>query len=168
MQKKSDFLIIIKKIFNFSSWLLWYFYYILQAYNKYINKKFLIMKEFILKSRSGEIIFQLQATTFKKALEKASRINISLTDAALEGHDLQGVNLKGCDLRRVNLRGANLEKANLQGCNLGKANLMGANLKKANLGWAHIHGACLIKADLTGANLDSVDRTFANFELAKV
>ena len=54
---------------------------------------------------------------------------------------------------RANLRGANLRDANLRGANLGDANLGGANLGDANLGGANLGGADLRGADLGGADL---------------
>ena len=76
-----------------------------------------------------------------------------LQGANLEGADLRGAHLERADLRLTCLRDARLDGANLEGALLKETNLERANLEEADLNNAHLEGANLRGANLTGANL---------------
>jgi hypothetical protein len=88
-------------------------------------------------------MFEIEADSFVKAVEKQIAERANLYGANLSRADLYGANLYGADLSRANLSGANL-----YGADLSRANLSGANLSRANLS-----GADLSRANLSGANL---------------
>jgi beta-lactamase regulating signal transducer with metallopeptidase domain len=73
-------------------------------------------------------------------------------------------NLVGVNLSEANLEGANLENAKLMGADLKEANLKnailtGAKLQGANLKEATLEGTVFTGAELTGADLKEVDLT---------
>ena len=90
--------------------------------------------KFEIKNRfSGELIFSVETTSWKLAVE-----------AAIKSY---------ADLRYANLRYANLRSANLRSANLSSADLRSADLRSANL-----RSADLRSADLRSANLRSAKR----------
>ena len=64
----------------------------------------------------------------------------SFIGAQLEDVDLTSANLRHADLRKADLQNANLEDADLFGADLGQADLSGARLSKANLRNTDLHG----------------------------
>uniref|UniRef100_UPI004056DEA0 pentapeptide repeat-containing protein n=1 Tax=Candidatus Electronema sp. TaxID=2698783 RepID=UPI004056DEA0 len=77
-----------------------------------------------------------------------------LVGAELYYSILTDANLQGVQLEKACLGGANLDGANLAGANLKDADLRGANLRRANLKGANLEGAGLTGAILTGTILD--------------
>ena len=77
---------------------------------------------------TGSILFELETTTIRLALEAAVKGRADLYGANLYGANLYGANLRGANLRGADLYGANLREANLRGADLYGANLYGANL----------------------------------------
>ena len=89
---------------------------------------------FQIKNRYNDsVLFEIEADSFVKAVERAVREKADLIGANLSGADLIGANLSGADLSGANLRYANLIGANLRDANLRYADLIGANLRDANL-----------------------------------
>ncbi len=114
-------------------------------------------------SWTGKAAIEVEAESFRVALEVqvGSRADLygadlsgaNLSRADLYGADLYGADLYGADLSGANLYGANLSRANLYGADLYGANLSGANLSGANLSGANLSRANLSGANLSGANL---------------
>lgn len=76
---------------------------------------------------------------------------------------LSDANLEGADLNNAILTYATFSRANLSNAILNKANLSGVSLRWADLIGATIHGASFIEADLRGANLNEADVTGSRF-----
>jgi len=81
-----------------------------------------------------------------------------LTNAALSGLKLTGIelpsaNLTEADLSGAKLTGANLTDATLARAQLDDADLRWANLNRASLNWGSLRGTELVATDLTGAVL---------------
>jgi hypothetical protein len=96
--------------------------------------------KFTIKNIYNEVLFELEAETFLKAIEQKKA-------------DLSGAYLSGADLSGADLYGADLSGANLSGATLSGATLRGADLSWANLSWANLSWATLRGADLSGATL---------------
>jgi uncharacterized protein YjbI with pentapeptide repeats len=92
-----------------------------------------------IKSRwSGGVLFSLETSSMRLAVEaaigaKANLRGADLSGANLSGADLSGADLSGADLSGADLRGADLSGANLSGADLSGADLSGADLSGANL-----------------------------------
>ena len=78
-----------------------------------------MMKNFLIKTKAGTLLFEVETVSLKRAVELAVRKKVALCDADLQGADLRDADLTGAILSR---------------CNLKEANLSGANLHKARLG----------------------------------
>jgi len=104
-------------------------------------------------------MFEIEADSFVKAVEKQIAERADLRGADLSRADLYGANLYGADLSRANLSGANLSRADLCGANLYGADLCGADLSGADLSRANLSGANLSGADLSRANLSGANLT---------
>ena len=91
---------------------------------------------------TGNIIFSMEAKTFKVCVGAAIK-----TSADLSSADLSSANLSYADLSYANLRSANLRYANLRSANLRSANLRYANLRSADLRSAYLRYADLSYAD---------------------
>ena len=63
---------------------------------------------------TGSILFELETTTIRLALEAAVKGRANLYGADLYGANLYGANLYGADLRGANLYGANLYGAKIR------------------------------------------------------
>jgi uncharacterized protein YjbI with pentapeptide repeats len=70
----------------------------------------------------------IEAPTYARALEWATRRGMSLIDV-----DLEGLVLRSAFLARADLRGAGLSGADLAACYLRKADLRGADLRRTRL-----------------------------------
>ena len=107
----------------------------------------------------------IEAPTYARALEWASRRGVPLIDVDLEGlvlrsaflaeADLRGAglidaDLTSCYLRNADLRGADLRGARLVNAFLGATDLRQADLREAQLSHADLRGAKLAGADLRG------------------
>jgi uncharacterized protein YjbI with pentapeptide repeats len=99
----------------------------------------------------------------KAALGQADLRGADLSGANLLGADLSGAKLQGADLSRANLLGADLSGTDLQGASLSGARLQGADLSEAN-----IQGADLSSTDLQGANLSYANLSAADLRYARV
>jgi uncharacterized protein YjbI with pentapeptide repeats len=94
----------------------------------------------------------IEAPTYARALEWATRRGMSLIDV-----DLEGLVLRSAFLARADLRGAGLSGADLAACYLRKADLRGADLREARLVNAFLGGSDLRHADLRDAELAHAD-----------
>jgi Pentapeptide repeats (8 copies) len=83
---------------------------------------------------NADILFAVEAESFRSAVELAIKRGVNLRDANLSEMNLCNADLRGADLRNANLEDADLRGANLSGANLENADLSGANLRDANLG----------------------------------
>ena len=108
---------------------------------------------FEIKSRwNASVLFSIETTSIRLAVEAAVKSGANLAEA----------NLAGAYLTRANLTRAYLAEANLT-----TANLAGADLTRANLAGAYLAGANLTTADLTRANLAEAYLAGANLAGAK-
>jgi hypothetical protein len=110
----------------------------------------------------NNIIYESKTTTFKKAIEEATKSNISLNNANLVGTDLREANLVEANLYEVDLYGGDLTCVDLRGANLRDADLTGVDLYGADLQGANLYGANFQGADLTGADLRGANLQGAN------
>jgi uncharacterized protein YjbI with pentapeptide repeats len=94
----------------------------------------------------------IEAPTYARALEWATRRGMSLIDV-----DLEGLVLRSAFLAHADLRGAGLSGADLAACYLRKADLRGADLCEARLLHTFLGGADLRQADLRDAELSHAD-----------
>jgi uncharacterized protein YjbI with pentapeptide repeats len=94
----------------------------------------------------------IEAPTYARALEWATRRGMSLIDV-----DLEGLVLRSAFLARADLRGAGLSGADLAGCYLRKSDLRGADLRRTRLVHAFLGGTDLRQADLREAELSHAD-----------
>ncbi len=119
----------------------------------------------ILNRWTRRTIAVIEAPTYARALEWATRRGMSLMDVDLGGlvlrgaflarADLRGAGLSGTDLaasyfRKADLRGADLREARLLHTFLGGADLRQADLREAELSHADLRGAKIVGADLRG------------------
>jgi uncharacterized protein YjbI with pentapeptide repeats len=74
---------------------------------------------------------------------------------------LKGENLAGMDFRSMNLSGADFRGASLAGCNFSHAKLRGAKFNGADLRSAHFWRADLTDADFSFANLSGADLDYS-------
>lgn len=129
------------------------------------------MKIDLKRRRSGEVLFSVDADSFKLAVEAANTTKVDLAEVNLLETDLAGANLNGARLSGANLTATNLTGANLSGCDLSEAelgeanlswaklsgaNLNGAKLRETNLNWTDLKGASLDRANLVEANLRAI------------
>jgi len=117
-----------------------------------------------IKNIWNDVLFEVEAETFLKAVEQKVKERADLSRADLSRANLSGANLSGADLSGANLSGANLygadlSGANLSGADLSRANLYGANLSRADLSGADLSRANLSRADLSGADLSRANLT---------
>ena len=92
----------------------------------------------ILHRWTRSTIAVIEAPTYARALEWATRRGMSLIDV-----DLEGLVLRSAFLARADLRGAGLGGADLAACYLRKADLRAADLREARLVHAFMGGADL-------------------------
>ena len=107
----------------------------------------------------------IEAPTYSRALEWATRRGMSLIDADLEGlmlnrsflahADLRGARVIGTDLsgtylRKADLRGADLRRSQLVQAFLREIDLRQTDLREAELTRADLRGARIVGADLRG------------------
>ncbi len=125
--------------------------------------------KFEIKNRwNGEIIFSVEADSWRFAVEAAIKAKTDLRSADLRYADLSYADLRSADLRSANLRSANLSYANLRSANLSYANLRSANLRYADLRYADLSYADLSYANLSYANLRSANLSYANLRSANL
>jgi uncharacterized protein YjbI with pentapeptide repeats len=98
---------------------------------------------------NNSVMFEVEADSFVRAVEKKVTERADLYGADLYGADLSGADLRGADLYGADLYGADLSGADLYGADLGGADLYGADLSGANLYGADLSGANLYGQDLT-------------------
>jgi hypothetical protein len=123
--------------------------------------------KFKIRNRWNSVMFEVEADSLVKAVEKkvaehADLGGADLGDAYLRGAYLGGAYLRGAylgdsDLGDSDLEDAYLRGADLRGADLGGAYLTGADLRGAYLEDAYLRGADLRGADLTGADLTGAD-----------
>jgi hypothetical protein len=111
---------------------------------------------------NNSVMFEVEADSLVRAVEKKVIERADLRDADLRDANLYDADLRDADLRGANLLGANLRGAHLRGANLLGANLLGADLLGADLRGADLRGANLLDADLLGADLRGADLRGAN------
>ena len=89
---------------------------------------------------NGKVIFAINQknNTFKKTVEAAVKIGVSLAYANLGDIDLRGADLSGADLRKANFTNSYLKAVKF----------IGADLRGSDFSWSD-----LTNVDFTGANL---------------
>lgn len=100
-------------------------------------------------------------------LNSAILLNVNISNVDFQGANLTNIGLYRANLTRVNLRDINLTNAKLVEAKLDQANLQGTNLTNANLQDAdlfnaNLRGAKLDRTNLQGANLSNADLTEAS------
>jgi hypothetical protein len=110
-----------------------------------------------IKNIWNEVMYEVEAETFLKAVEDRVQSRADLSGADLSRADLSGADLSRANLSRADLYGANLSRADLYGANLSRADLYGANLSRANLSGANLYGANLYGANLSRADLTDTE-----------
>jgi uncharacterized protein YjbI with pentapeptide repeats len=90
-------------------------------------------------------------------------LHVKLSNAKLDGADLEGANIAEGDFSFSKCTGANFCDANLEGANFEGANLVNANFTRAILRGAKFEGADLSFSEIVDANLEG-----ANFKGAKL
>jgi hypothetical protein len=129
--------------------------------------------KFEIKNRfDGSIIFTIETTSGRLAVEAAvkSKTNLSSADlryANLRSADLSSADLSSANLSYADLRSADLSSANLSYADLRYANLRSADLSSANLSYADLRYADLRSADLSSADLRSADLRSADLRSAE-
>ena len=86
---------------------------------------------------------EIEAETFKEAVEKAVKEKMDLRNASLDGASLDGASLRYASLDGASLRNASLDGASLRYASLDGASLDGASLYGASLDGASLEGAKL-------------------------
>ena len=107
----------------------------------------------IIKSRSGEVLYEDDADTIKATVENAVRSDANISYADLRNADLRNAGLGGAGLGGADLRNADLGYADLRHADLGNADLRNADLRHADLRNADLGHANLGNANLRGTNL---------------
>jgi hypothetical protein len=127
--------------------------------------------------------------TFKKTIEKAVELNVSLSDACLENVNLEFANLKNANLQgavlfNVNLKNAKLKNAKinnaffdkinceetnfknaiLEDSNIKNCNFTNAILENTNVSHCKFSNCILINADFRNADLFKIDFNQTNFK----
>jgi len=100
-------------------------------------------------------------------------LTIDLSDANLQGYDLQTLNFDAARMSGARIEGANLslaqmKEANLRGAQMKEANLRGAQMEGADLSGAQMEGANLFGAQMEGANLFGAQMKGADLSLAEM
>ena len=119
-------------------------------------------------------ILQQGIEVWNKWREENSQItNPDLSNADLQGRELEWANLSGVDLSGANLSEAklvwaNFNEANLTDANLSKADLTKTTFNDANLTGTDLSSSQLNRANLDGANLENANLSDANLEAAKI
>ena len=93
----------------------------------------------------------------KQLLETNICINCDLSGADLRKKNLSNANIQGSNLNKVNLWRANLENANLSGCSIEEANLRRVNFKNANLNDTTFQWSIIRHAEMDGATAINAD-----------
>ena len=107
-------------------------------------------------------------------LDRADLQDLVLVGAFLQNTSFSGSNLEGADLRAAQLvstsfRGANLQRANFEGSAILEASFAGSDLREANLSAVSLRGCEFLGADLREARITSKeldDKT--NFRFANI
>ena len=104
------------------------------------------MMLFEIKHRySGKMLFSIETTSMKLAVEAAVKAKVSLQyanlrSANLQSADLRSANLQYADLQYADLRDADLQYADLRDADLRSADLRYSDLRDANIKYAwHVH-----------------------------
>ncbi len=105
----------------------------------------------LLKSVSGEVLYESRKLLIKDAVEEAVRNNV----------DLSGIDLRHAYLNNARLGGAKLQDAclwgaNLSGADLTRACLFGADLRLCDMRGSYWQEANLSRADFRGAKIRHV------------
>ncbi|MFA7100687.1 MAG: pentapeptide repeat-containing protein [Bacilli bacterium] len=91
---------------------------------------------------TGSILFSIETSSWKLAVEAAIKSKTNLRYANLSYANLSYADLSYADLRYANLRYANLSYADLRYADLRYANLRSANLSSADLSSANLDFSC--------------------------
>jgi hypothetical protein len=100
-----------------------------------------------IKNVWDEVMYEVEADTFLKAVEQKVKERANLSYANLRSANLSYANLCSANLSSADLRSANLSYANLSSANLRSANLSSANLRSANLSYADAKLSDLLKTN---------------------
>jgi uncharacterized protein YjbI with pentapeptide repeats len=101
-----------------------------------------------------------------EALHDLNEDHVPLVGVDLSDAFLQGLDLEQADARRSNFRASDLRNANLTGTQLNLSDLTSANLRQAVLDHVDLTDADLADADLSGAVLSSVNLSGARLDRA--
>ncbi len=101
------------------------------------------------------------------AADKVPLVGVDVSDAFLQGINLDGANLLRANLRAADVRGGRFVRAQLEYADLTSANFRGGSFERANLSNAvlqdsDLNGANLTRANLRGARLAKADLRNAN------
>jgi hypothetical protein len=88
--------------------------------------------------------------------DRVPLVGVDLSDAFLQGIELNKANLQRSNFKSADLRGSSLQSANLAHVSFDTANLRGGNLRNANVTYADLQDADLFGADLSGTDLEGV------------
>lgn len=101
------------------------------------------MKIEIKDRSSGSVLFSLETSSLKLAVETAVKRGVSL----------RGSDLRGCDLRGCELRGSDLSGSDLRGCDLRDSDLRESDLSDSDLSGSDLSRSDLRRSDLRGCDL---------------
>jgi len=107
---------------------------------------------------TGEVIFEMECSTFRELVEGATKAEVSFYRANMSGTDMRGANMSYADMSYANMsyanmRGADMSYADMRGADMSYADMRGANMSYANMSGANMRGA-----DMRGAvgNMEEV------------
>jgi hypothetical protein len=100
------------------------------------------------------------------AMEELNADRVPLVGVDVSDAFLQGLNLQQADLHRCNMSSTDLRNALLAGASLEDSTMVFANLRGGDLSGAHLARADFADADLTGANLHNADLADIKFDRA--
>jgi hypothetical protein len=86
--------------------------------------------------------------------DRVPLVGVDLSDAFLQGIQLNKAELPRSNFNSADLRGSSLQSADLAYVSFDTANLRSGNLRNANVTYAGFQDADLFGADLSGANLE--------------
>jgi uncharacterized protein YjbI with pentapeptide repeats len=111
---------------------------------------------------NGSVLFSVEATSMKEAVEVAVKSGSDLSDSDLRGSNLSGSDLKGSDLRGSDLKGSDLSDSDLRGSDLRGSDLRGSDLSGSDLRDSDLRGSDLSDSNLSGSNLSDSNLSDSN------
>jgi len=102
---------------------------------------------------TGEVIFDMECSTFRELVEGATKEGISFYHADMRCANMSGADMRCANMSGANMRGANMRYANMSGADMRYANMSGADMRYADMSGANMRGADMSGADMSGANM---------------